>query len=232
MISLKGRSKIASHNQSLERDFGLAAPLHFAANPKRLKVDVMRTRDTVMISEFKSVDSTAIGIPPEFSVFCDMDGTLVGTDYANYLSCRRAVIEATHGTHDVDFTDERLNRENLKRRLPSLTTSQIERIVALNAEYFTGFISEAILNTALAHLITKHQGKNTIVLATRCRKRRALEVLNHHKLLECFSRLICHEDLLQCGSSNKYECAIELIGAKATKLSLYLRTIMAVLKEQ
>lgn len=100
-----------------------------------------------MISEFKSVDIAAIGIPSGFTVFYDMDGTLVDTDFANYLSYRRAVIEATRGMHDVDFTDERLNRENLKRRLPSLTTSQLEIIAALKAEYFTGFISETILNT-------------------------------------------------------------------------------------
>ncbi len=32
-----------------------------------------------MISEFKSVDSATIDIPPEFSVFCDMDEQLKGT---------------------------------------------------------------------------------------------------------------------------------------------------------
>lgn len=174
-----------------------------------------------MTSESKSVDSATIGIPSGFSIFCDLDGTLVDTDYANYLSYRRAVKEATRGTHDVDFTDERLDRESLKKRLPSLTTSQLEVIAALKAEYFTGFISETILNTALAHLITKHQGTNTIVLVTRCRKRRALEILNHHKLLECFSRLICYEDLLLGGSSNKYERTIELTGTSRQALLVF-----------
>lgn len=174
-----------------------------------------------MISKFEPLDSATIGIHPGFSVFCDMDGTLVDTDYANYLSYRRAVIEVTRGMHDIDFTDERLNRENLKKRLPSLTATQLEIIAALKAQYFTDFISETILNTALAHLITKHQGKNTIILVTHCRKRRALEVLKHHKLLECFSQLICHEDLLQGGSKNKYECAIELTGASHQALLVF-----------
>lgn len=119
-----------------------------------------------MNSEFKFVDSAIIDIPPGFSVFCDMDGTLVDTDYSNYLSYRRAVIEVTHGTYDVDFTDERLNRENLKKRFPSLSTSQIEIIATLKAEYFMDFVSETRLNTALAYLITKYHGKNTIVLVT------------------------------------------------------------------
>ena len=174
-----------------------------------------------MIGEFKFDDSAAIDIPIGFSVFCDMDGTLVDTDYANYLSYRRAVIEATCGTHDVDFTDDRLNRESLKKRFPSLTTSQLEIIAALKAEYFMDFVSETRLNTALAHLITKYRGKNTIVLVTRCREKRTVEVLKHHKLLECFSRLICWEDLPQCGSSNKYEIAIKLMEASQEALLVF-----------
>jgi hypothetical protein len=138
---------------------------------------------------------------------------LVDTDYANYLSYRRAVIEATRGTHDVEFTDERLNRESLKTRLPSLTAAQLEVITSLKTKYFTEFLSETQLNTALAHLITKHRCRNTIVLVTYCREKRAVEVLKHHKLLECFTRLICWEALPQGGSSNKYESAIRLMGA-------------------
>jgi len=174
-----------------------------------------------MINEFQSGDGAAIEIPPGFSIFCDMDGTLVDTDYANYLSYRRAVIEATRGTHDVEFTDERLNRESLKTRLPSLTAAQLEVIASLKAEYFTEFLSETRLNTELAHLITKHRGKNTIVLVTCCREKRAMEVLKHYKLLGCFTRLICWEALPQGGSSNKYEIAISLMGASQEAILVF-----------
>lgn len=165
-----------------------------------------------MINEFQFGDKVAIEIPPGFCVFCDMDGTLVDTDYANYLSYRRAVIEATCGTHDIEFTDERLNRESLKTRLPSLTADQLEVIISLKTKYFTKFLSETRLNTVLAHLITKHRGKNKIVLVTCCREKRAVEVLEYHKLFECFTRLICWEALPHDGQSNKYESAISLMG--------------------
>ena len=163
-----------------------------------------------MINEFRPGDNASIVIPPAFSVFCDMDGTLVDTDYANYLSYRRAVIEATQGMHDVNFTGERLNRETLKKRLPSLTAAQFEVITSLKAEYFSGFLSDTRLNAALAHLITEHYGNNQIVLVTRCREKRAVEVLEHHKILQCFTRLICWEDLHLGISSNKYKSAIGL----------------------
>ena len=52
-----------------------------------------------MINEFSYDDLKSIDLPLGFSVFCDLDGTLVDTDYANYLSYRRAVIEVTNGMH-------------------------------------------------------------------------------------------------------------------------------------
>lgn len=48
-----------------------------------------------MSRKVESENEIDIEIHPRFIVFCDMDGTLVDTDYANYLSYRRAVIEAT-----------------------------------------------------------------------------------------------------------------------------------------
>ena len=174
-----------------------------------------------MINELQSGDVAAIEIPPGFSVFCDMDGTLVDTDYANYLSYRRAVIEVTNGTHAVELNDERFNRESLKKRLPSLTAAQLEVIVSLKTEYFTEFLSDTRLNTALAHLITEHRSKNIIVLVTCCREKRAVEVLKHHKLLECFTRLICWEALPKCESANKYESAISLMGANQEAVIIF-----------
>lgn len=163
-----------------------------------------------MINKFKFNDSAVIDIPSGFTVFCDMDGTLVDTDYANYMSYKLAVIEATGGAHDVEFTNDRLDRESLKKQLPSLT-SQLDMIADLKAKYFMECIAETRLNMALADLITQYCGKNTMVLVTCCRKKRAVIVLEHHKLLKCFARLICWEDLPQSEPSSKYESAIKLM---------------------
>lgn len=174
-----------------------------------------------MIKGFEFDNGASIDIPPGYTVFCDLDGTLVDTDYANYLSYRRAIIEVTRGTHDVEFSNERLNRESLKKRLPSLTAVQLELIVSLKTKYFIGFVSETRLNTALAHLINQHNGKNTIVLVTCCREMRAVEVLKHHELLGCFTRLICGEALPQGGSSNKYKNAISIMEASQDAVYIF-----------
>jgi beta-phosphoglucomutase-like phosphatase (HAD superfamily) len=174
-----------------------------------------------MINEFNFDDRKSIDLPLGFSMFCDLDGTLVDTDYANYLSYRRALIEVTSGMYDVDFRNERLNRESLKRRLPSLTDAQLELITSLKSWYFKGFLSETRLNTELAELITSYHGKNQMVLVTYCREMRAMEVLRHHELLECFTRIICREALLLGGSSNKYEHAITLMGVSREAILIF-----------
>jgi len=174
-----------------------------------------------VINEFHPNDWKFIGFPLGFSVFCDLDGTLVDTDYANYLSYREAVKEATSGMYDVDFCSERLNRESLKKRLPSLTDAQLELIASLKAEYFKEFLSETRLNTKLADLIICHHDKNPMVLVTCCREMRAVEVLKYHELLEYFPRMICREALVVGGSSNKYENAITLTGVSREAVLIF-----------
>lgn len=154
-----------------------------------------------------------IEIPPEFIIFCDMDGTLIETDYANYLSYKCAVIKATSGKNDIEFSDERINRENLKKRLPSLTDAQCDVIACLKVEYFTKFLSKTILNTALANLLSLYCGRNKIILVTYCREKRAIETLKYHKLIGYFTQLIYWESLPQGELSNKYLNALRLTEA-------------------
>lgn len=162
-----------------------------------------------------------IEIPSGFIVCCDMDGTLVDTDFANYLSYRRAIKEVTRGRYDVQLSNTRLNREGLKRQIPCLTGHQCDEIISLKAEYFTEFLSETRLNTTLADFIRKCSGTNETVLVTYCREKRAVETLGHHKLLECFTRLICWEALSGGGSSNKYESALSLMGANSDTIVVF-----------
>ena len=190
----------------------------------------MPTGIQAMIREIESKNEVNIEIPLGFIVFCDMDGTLVDTDYANYLSYRQAVIEATCGKHDVEFTGERLNREGLKNQLPFLTATQYEVIAALKAEYFTKLLSETRLNAALANLIARCRRMNETVLVTCCRRKRAMDTLRHHNLLERFSQFIFWENLHQGESSNKYESALGITGANPETVLVFENDIADVEK--
>lgn len=153
-------------------------------------------------------------IPSGFSIYCDMDGTLIDTDYANYLAYSRAILEVTRGMHNVQFDyTERLHRESLKKRIPGLTDDQLENISVLKTGYFCDYLQETKLNCDLATLIKKCSQTIPVVLVTSCRQSRAVNTLQYHNILECFTRLICREELLRSGASNKYAYALTLMCA-------------------
>ena len=178
-----------------------------------------------MIGETESRSGIAIDVPRGFVVFCGMDGTLLDNDHASYSSYKQAILEVTHGMHDVQRSAERLNRESLKKQLPSLSDAECKKIANLKAEYFTKFLSETRVNVSLASLIRWFSGKNEIVLVTGGRKKRVLETLRHHKMRELFSQLICREDL-RLGSSNKYEDALRLMGANPESVIIFENDIV------
>lgn len=174
-----------------------------------------------MSDELKQDNIACLDIPPGVTIFCDMDGTLVDSDYANFLSYKRALSDSSCGFFDVEFKNERFNRKNLKERVPSLTNTQLEIIIALKEECFMEFILETRLNAELATFVKGRCDGNRVILVTGCRSKRALEVLKHHKMLHYFSRLICWEDTRQSGFSNKYECAIKLMGVSPDSVFIF-----------
>lgn len=162
-----------------------------------------------------------IRIPSGATIFCDLDGTLVDTDYANYLAYRLAVSEVTRGQIQLSFDEKRVNRVSLTKCLPTLTATQLKEIVSLKTAYFTNFLSDTRLNTMLARLVSEHSLENTIVLLTCCRERRATEILKYYGLLEHFKRLICWEVLSSNDSPNKYETAVRIMGVHQESIVVF-----------
>ena len=155
-----------------------------------------------------------VEISSEFVILCDMDGTLIDTNYANYLSYKRAIHEVTSREHDLRFNyEKRLNRERLKENIPYLTDEQYNNIVSLKTNYYSEYLPETKVNKALVDFLRKYSGTNEAVLVTCCREKRALETLQYHNLLGCFSRLMCWEALSGSGISNKYANALNLLSA-------------------
>lgn len=150
------------------------------------------------------------------TVLCDLDGTLIDTDYANYVAYRRAVREVTQLDHQIEFTrGERVNRETVASQLPSLTDVQLERIVALKMEYFREHLPDTKVNDELVDFLRRCKTTNMTVLVSTCREHRAIETLRYHGLLELFSQLLCREQLLvQPESINKYAGAMLLLGVE------------------
>ena len=70
------------------------------------------------------------GINSENVLFFDMDGTLVDTNFANYLSYKKAIQSITQSKPDMSYNpNERFNREVLKSVIPNRSEIEYERII-------------------------------------------------------------------------------------------------------
>lgn len=151
-------------------------------------------------------------IPSGSTIFCDMDGTLVDTDEANFLAYQRAVQEATDGRCVLEPNGSRFNREILKEQLPYLENDELNVITTLKSRYFGDYLKNTRLNARLENLIKTHQTQSVFILVSGCRKERVEQVLKHHNVFEHFSQFICREALPDGNPLRKYETAIKLTG--------------------
>lgn len=120
----------------------------------------------------------------------DLDGTLVDSDHANFLAYKDAVMCLLSIQIEMDFTQgTRITREVLKELIPDITDKQLEEISSLKERTYHKYLSETKANPQLIEILAHSQGKE-VVLATNSRRCRAEMLLNHHGLIEKFSRKI------------------------------------------
>ena len=130
----------------------------------------------MIISTNNIQEEIRIEILPEHTIYCDMDGTLIDTDYANYLSYINAIKDVTRQKYDIQFNSrKRLNRKLLKEKIPNLTDNQFNAIVSLKTNYYSKYLAETKVNTPLAEFIRKCVRTNDAILVTCCREKRALK---------------------------------------------------------
>ena len=111
-------------------------------------------------------------------LFFDLDGTLVDTDLANFLSYQKALQAESRSSNNLVFKPgERLNRTSLKVSIPDLEGFEYDRIVQAKEECYKDFLDEMILNTRVVEILFKYYLSNMTVLVTNSRKDRAMMTL-------------------------------------------------------
>lgn len=161
----------------------------------------------------KETEKVIQDITADTILFFDMDGTLVNTDLANFLSYKKAVISVTQSDHNLTYNpNERFNRSNLKNAVPNLTESEYEKIIQEKEEYYNDFIHETKLNTEIADILFKYSKTNKTVLVTNCRKDRAMTTLKHFELEDKFSNIFFREFNDNNKKVNKFQNAISILG--------------------
>lgn len=146
-------------------------------------------------------------------LFFDMDGTLIDTDYANFLSYKKAIHSVTNNGLELTYNSlNRFNRSFLKIALPNLTQVDYENIIQKKEEYYKDFLSETKLNQGIANVLLKYSNTNKTVLVTNCRKDRALMTLNHFGLTEKFDEIFYRQISYNNARINKFTNAIIKLG--------------------
>ncbi len=146
-------------------------------------------------------------------LFFDMDGTLIDTNYANFLSYKKAILSVTKSDQDLIYKpDRRFNRSILKNSVPNLTENEYARIIKEKEEYYNDFLHEIKLNKANVDILIKYSKTNKTVLVTNCRKDRAVTTLKHFGLLDKFSEIFYREFSDNDKKINKFQNAILKLG--------------------
>jgi beta-phosphoglucomutase-like phosphatase (HAD superfamily) len=124
----------------------------------------------------------------------DLDGTLVDSDVANFLSYKAAALHVLSSQmNNLEFDpDIRMTREILAKCIPNANNEQIAQIVAGKEIVYKQYLPRTILNVLLADIIERSRNKE-MILATNSRKSRADMLLAHHKISDKFTLKVYRE---------------------------------------
>lgn len=142
-------------------------------------------------------------------LFFDFDGTLIETDYANFLSYLKGIQQVIQPGADLTYDpNQRFNREMLEKLFPNLSENQYEEVVKLKEKYYEEYLHKTKLNNLAAKILNYYRQTNKTILVTNCRKHRALMTLNYHGLVERFNHLFYKENQYLENFKNKYKRAL------------------------
>jgi beta-phosphoglucomutase len=145
--------------------------------------------------------------------FFDMDGTLVDTNLANFLSYKKAITTVTKSDHNLIYnSNKRFNRSNLKNDVPNLREHEYDKIIKEKECLYDDFLHETKLNKMVAEILIKYSKSHKTVLVTNCRKERAMKTLNHFGLADKFSDIFFRQFTENEEKINKFQNAILKLG--------------------
>jgi beta-phosphoglucomutase len=153
-------------------------------------------------------------------LFFDLDGTLVDTDFANFLSYKNAIQSVIQTDEEIQYIpNKRFNRATLKKLIPNLSKEELGKIIQQKEKNYKENINRTKLNKCVTDILIKYSKTNKTVLVTNCREDRAILTLEHHKLTDKFSHILFRPIFDNENHINKYTNAIE-------SLSLTTKTVI------
>lgn len=157
----------------------------------------------------KVIQSIGDRIKTDTVLFFDMDGTLVDTDYANYLSFKFAIQSVLNPINLISFNPkERFNRTILQREFPKLNSKDFIEIIRLKEIFYLENIEHTKIIPVVNDILNEFYKTNATVLVTNCRQDRALFTLNQHGLTDKFNHKFFRKSIDKDKHVNKFKHAI------------------------
>ncbi len=151
-------------------------------------------------------------ICPETVLFFDLDGTLIDTDFANFLSFKDAIKSVLGLGEDIEYNPNvRFNRSVLKKIFSNLTDIQYQKIIQLKEINYLNNLPKTKIISFVVDYLKHYSGINMTVLVTNCREDRAVMTLNYHKLKDMFSHMFFRKFVSSGLHINKFQNALNAL---------------------
>ena len=168
------------------------------------------------------VQNINLKIDKDSILFFDMDGTLVDTDFANFISYKNAIQSVIKLENEIQYKpSERFNRTSLKTIVPNLTGIEYKEIIQQKKENYEKYLSKTKLRKFVVDTLIQYYKVNKTVLVTNCREERALMTLNYHNLIDKFDNLFFRKTIKNGKLINKYKNAISCMSLSAHKITVF-----------
>lgn len=198
-----------------------------------IRVNIIDQSIVILVNSIKEEeDNNAIlnhfvKITSDKTLFFDLDGTLIDTDYLNWISYKKAYKYVDNNNErPLDWyistgykkkeLKELLEEFSIEERVDSSCFSIYhenikEQFIGKKNEFYNKslWLSKKIEENI--EVLKRFSKTNKIILVSNCRKERGLETLKYHQLDKYFHRMFFAEDKIL--SKNKYENAIKSLGA-------------------
>ena len=182
-----------------------------------MKKIIEKYKDTLSINEI----NTLLKIDSKSILFFDLDGTLIDTDYSNFLSYKKAIQEIINPSYDILYDiNKRFTRQTIKELFPTINQINFEKIIQRKNILYKNYLFETKLNKLFIEILKILSKTNITVLVTHSHKDRAVMLLKHHMIFDKFTYRFYQQNINE-GKVNKFQYVLTSLNINSNSIFLF-----------